>query len=149
MHKPWRLIQEQDWCSQRSGVKETACINTSLPNRRDNMSACIQQKRQRFYSSASDPTICFSLIYDIYVGFESTEHAGSSREDTSVAQQRASLCFEWKLLSSDRTNKSKMIAKPIKWWKKKRFHVKRSCNFGYTFSFLHKDFCGNVLGKCV
>lgn len=53
------------------------------------MSACIQQKRQWFYSSASDPTICFSLIYDIYVGFETTEHAGSDREDRrmSVAQQ--------------------------------------------------------------
>lgn len=77
------------------------------------MSACIQQKRHWFYFSASDPTICFSLISDIYVGFGTMEHAGSGREDRrmSVAQRRASLCFEWKLLSSERTNKSMMIKK--------------------------------------
>lgn len=70
------------------------------------MSACIQKRRQWFYFSASDPTICFSLIYDIYVGFERAEKAGGSREDrkTSVAQQSVSVCSEWKLLSIQNKN---------------------------------------------
>lgn len=64
-------------------------------------------ERQRFYYSASDPTICFRLSSDIYVGLETTEHVGTATQDRRLpcAQLRAGLHFKWKLLSAVRTNK--------------------------------------------
>lgn len=97
MRKPWYWIQEQGWCSQRSGVKDIIWINIGFPDRDDNMCACIQQKRQGFYSSAFDATICFNLIYDIYVGFESIEHAMGwskpyKKKEGCQSQSRERLC---------------------------------------------------------
>lgn len=66
------------------------------------MSVCAAG-RQRFSSSASDPTICFSLSADIYVGLETTEHVGTATQDRRLSRAESSLHF--KLLSAVRTNK--------------------------------------------